>query len=49
MKKLNLLLIALLISFQFHGQEDLLEELESDVEIENTATAAFKGLKIVNL
>ena len=30
------------------AQDDLLSELESDVVLDNTVTAAFKGLKVVN-
>jgi len=30
------------------SQDDLLDELESEIEIDQTVTAAFKGLKVVN-
>ena len=46
MKKLlfTILLLPLLVL----GQEDLLSELEAGVEVDNTVSSAFKGLKIVN-
>lgn len=46
MKKL-LIIIFLLPLFVF-SQEDLLNELEEGIEVDNTVTSAFKGLKIVN-
>lgn len=46
MKKL-LFIIFLLPQFVF-SQEDLLYELEESIEVDNTVTSAFKGLKIVN-
>ena len=48
MKKLSLILLSIAISSQLNAQEDLLDELENEIEIENVATAAFKGLKVVN-
>lgn len=42
------LLLLMLISIGIQAQEDLLEELESEVEVQGTAIAAFKGLKVVN-
>ncbi len=44
-----LLLFCLLSPIFSFPQEDLLNELESEVEVENYAIAAFKGLKVVNL
>lgn len=37
------------VPFISFAQEDLLNALEQDVEVENYAIAAFKGLKVVNL
>jgi len=44
-----LLIIALFISFIGYTQNDLLDELNTDVKIDSSVTSAFKGLKIVNL
>lgn len=51
MKNWSLTLVAVWISMSLAwGQDDLLEELEASAsQKENYATAAFKGLKIVNL
>ena len=46
MKKL--LFIILLQPFFVLAQDDLLNELEAGVEVDNTVSSAFKGLKIVN-
>ena len=46
MKKL--LLVCLFWPALLFAQDDLLDELESDVVEETTVTAAFKGLKVVN-
>ncbi|MBW2938114.1 hypothetical protein KXJ69_08345 [Aureisphaera sp. CAU 1614] len=46
MKKL--LFIILLLPFFVLAQDDLLNELEAGVEVDNTVSSAFKGLKIVN-
>jgi hypothetical protein len=46
MKKL--LLVCLFWPALLLAQDDLLDELESDVVEETTVTAAFKGLKVVN-
>jgi len=47
MNKILFLLCFLCPLFIF-GQDDLLEEMEKDVVIDKTSTAAFKGLKVVN-
>ena len=47
MKKIFFLLL-LLPSLLFAQEDDLLGELEADVEVDKTVTAAFKGLKVVN-
>jgi len=44
-----LLIISLFISFIGYTQNDLLDELNTDVKIDSSVTSAFKGLKIVNL
>jgi len=46
MKKIILLL--LLFPMYMFSQDDLLDELDADVEVDNTVIAAFKGLKVVN-
>lgn len=46
MKKLLLLLFIL--PFLTFGQDDLLNELEDGIEVDNTVSSAFKGLKVVN-
>jgi len=46
MKKL--LLVAFMLPLFVFGQDDLLNELEAGVEVDNTVSSAFKGLKIVN-
>lgn len=46
MKKITLLFIFL--SGSLFSQDDLLKELESEVEVDKTVIAAFKGLKVVN-
>lgn len=45
-KKLTLLIFFFPLSLL--AQNDLLSELESEVEIDKTVTATFKGLKVVN-
>ncbi len=44
----RLIIFLFLIPGFLLAQDDLLDELESDVQIDNTVTAAFKGLKVVN-
>lgn len=46
MKKITFLL--LLIPFFVFSQDDLLDELDSEAEVDKTVTAAFKGLKVIN-
>lgn len=46
MKKITLLLF--LFPIVLFSQDDLLDELENDAVIDQTVTAAFKGLKVVN-
>lgn len=46
MKKL--VLILFLLPIFVYSQDDLLDELEEGIEIDNTVSSAFKGLKIVN-
>jgi len=46
MKKITFLLFLFPITLL--SQDDLLDELESEAVIDNTVTAAFKGLKVVN-
>jgi len=46
MKKITFLLFLLPLSL--FSQEDLLNDLESDAEVDKTVIAAFKGLKVVN-
>ncbi len=48
MKKITLV-IVLFFTFISYSQDDLLNELNSDVKIDSSVTSAFKGLKIVNL
>ena len=46
---MRILLLLFLITTTFsYSQEDLLDEIDKDTVINNYATAAFKGLKIVN-
>ena len=47
MKKFGVLIGSLLFGLMVHGQQDLLDEIDKD-ENSIAATAAFKGLKIVN-
>ena len=47
MKKFLLFLFA--IPCIIYGQDDLLNELESEVEDDSYVTSTFKGLKIINL
>lgn len=46
MKKITLLF--LIFPFLVFSQEDLLNELDSDAEIDNRVTSVFKSLKVVN-
>lgn len=46
MKKI--LFLLLLIPYLGFSQDDLLDELDSETEVDKTITAAFKGLKIIN-
>ena len=46
--KYLLLSISLLISFVINSQNDLLDEINTDSTGTQSATAAFKGLKVVN-
>lgn len=46
MKKI--LIFLFILPYTIFAQDDLLDELESDVQEDNYAAAAFKGLKIVN-
>jgi len=48
MKKI-ILVIVLFFTFISYSQEDLLNELDTDVKVDSSVTSAFKGLKIVNL
>ncbi len=49
MKKIWFLLGAFLVSTVIQAQDDLLNELDSDVVISKKATSVFKGLKIINM
>ncbi|MBL4905436.1 MAG: hypothetical protein JKZ00_05400 [Flavobacteriaceae bacterium] len=49
MKRIGTLLIAFFVSFSMVSQNDLLDELETDVIIDSTVTSVFKGLKIINM
>ena len=51
MRRLTLLMLLfyLALSFKSFAQEDLLDELESEIEVDSIVTSAFKGLKIVNI
>jgi len=44
----QLLLIILFLPFTFFAQDDLLDEIDTDDNTNNYASASFKGLKIVN-
>ncbi len=44
----NIIYIVLLFPLFLFSQEDLLDELESEMVEDKTVTAAFKGLKVVN-
>ena len=44
----RLIIFLFLIPGFLLAQDDLLDELEKDVQIDKTVTAAFKGLKVVN-
>ncbi|MFT5249648.1 MAG: hypothetical protein ACI93P_001375 [bacterium] len=46
MKKITLLL--LIVPFFVFSQDDLLNELDSDSEVDNRVTSVFKSLKVVN-
>ncbi len=46
MKKIKLLLLALLVNFTLSAQDDLLNELDSDVQIDKKVSSVFKGLKL---
>lgn len=48
MKRILLLIIITLVPLISFAQDDLLDELESDVIDNSVADAAFKGLKVVN-
>ncbi len=49
MKKILLLCLAFLIPITIVGQDDLLNELNSDVKIDKKVSSVFKGLKIINM
>ena len=49
MKKIKLALLALLVNFTLTAQDDLLNELDSDVQIDKKVSSVFKGLKIINM
>lgn len=44
----QLLLILLFLPFTFFAQDDLLDEIDTDDNTNNYASASFKGLKIIN-
>ncbi len=44
----QLLLIILFLPFTLFAQDDLLDEIDTDDDTKNYASASFKGLKIVN-
>ena len=49
MKKIGLIIIAVLFTSYAIAQEDLLNELEGDVVIDKKVNSVFKGLKIINM
>jgi len=49
MNKIKLLLLAVLVSTSTVAQDDLLNELNSDVKTDKKVTSVFKGLKIINM
>ena len=44
----RLYILILLIPFISFSQDDLLEQLDNEVEVDDTVSATFKGLKVVN-
>ncbi len=46
--KNHYLILLFFLPFLSFSQDDLLDELESETEIDKTVTATFKGLKVVN-
>ena len=49
MKKIFFMVLVLLINTTINAQVDLLDELDSDVNISNEVSSVFKGLKIINM
>ena len=49
MKKIGIFLIAFLVNFSLFAQDDLLDELDSDVITDGKVSSVFKGLKIINM
>lgn len=49
MKKIGILLIVLFVNVSLVAQDDLLDELNSDVKLDNKTSSVFKGLKIINM
>jgi len=49
MKRIGLLLILLLLNVSLFAQDDLLNELDSDVKTDTKTVSVFKGLKIINM
>ena len=49
MKKILLIVCVTFLSTTMHAQDDLLNELDSDVTIDKKVTSVFKGLKIINM
>lgn len=49
MKNIKLLILALLVNTTLSAQEDLLNELDSDVITDEKISSVFKGLKIINM
>ena len=49
MRPLFFIAFALFMSITTHAQDDLLNELDSDVKLDTEVTSVFKGLKIINM
>ena len=49
MKKILLTICVTFLSVTIHAQDDLLNELDSDVTVDKKASSVFKGLKIINM
>ena len=49
MKQLVVLVFAIFLSITINAQDDLLNELDSDIALDTEITSVFKGLKIINM